>query len=274
MCSIDKLPPSGFCLTIEERSALQVSMLQREREEKLGSKLQLWGKIFGEVNDYIVVFCLVPTATFPQRCYFYCTTTNTTLKAMPPMSDEFVEKAKACKGRFSGEPDRPLGAEEEAEEAPEDEEGEDAPKKEPFAEHHRLAYTVARIDHDVAVVPRGAFVLDATHRVIPARAYEGLGYEAAGMKRNYFHFRNPESPKAIATMAKEGLVRSADFLDPITNDAPNGIWSLNYDAANTKAVLTSLYWPGYKFFHEVESGSFGGAYFGYGLVNPDVAFML
>eukprot|EP00968_Pinguiococcus_pyrenoidosus_P016321 scaffold1557_cov246-Pinguiococcus_pyrenoidosus.AAC.15 len=253
-------------------------MLKRQREEKLPGPLQLWGKIFGEVNDYIVVFYLVATTSFPQRQYFYCTTTNPTLKAMPPLSPEFLDKAKATEGRFSGEPDRPLGEEaaaDEEEEAPEeDEEGGEKPKKEVFAEHHRLAYVVSRIDHDVAVVPRGAFVLDALHRVLPARSFDGLSYEAAGMKRNYFHFRMPESPKAIATMAKEGLVRSTDFLDPIAADKPDEIWSLVYDESKTMALLQSHYWPGYTFYHEMDSGNYGGAYIGYGIENKDVAFMV
>lgn len=284
MCSVDQLPPSGYCLTVEEKSALKVSMLQRARQEKIAGKMLFWGKIFGEMNDYIVVYTLVPTAGFPERRYFYCTTTNAVLKAMPAMTDEFVELAKASAGRFSGEPDKPLGVQEEQDEGEEDEEGaedgpedgggEEKPKKERFAEHHRLAYTVALIDHDAAIVPKGAFLLDATHQVIKARAYEGLSYEAAGMKRNYFHFRKPETPKAVATMAREGLVRSSDFLDPISGDTPQAIWGLSHDETATKVVLRSFYWPGYTFFHEVGTGTYGGAYFGYGLANRDVAFML
>lgn len=37
----------------------QVSMMQREHEERLESKLLFWGKIEGNENDYLVCYSLV-----------------------------------------------------------------------------------------------------------------------------------------------------------------------------------------------------------------------
>ena len=60
------------------------------------------------------------------------------------------------------------------EEPAEDEEGEGAVPKEVFTEQYRLSHTVACIDHDVSVVPRGAFIVDAAHKVTQNKFFEGL----------------------------------------------------------------------------------------------------
>lgn len=47
-------------------------------------------------------------------------------------------------------------------------------------------------------------------------------------------------------------MRDADFLDPIVADKPPGCWTLSMNPSNSRAVLRSLAWPGYFFFHEVK----------------------
>lgn len=54
-------------------------------------------------------------------------------------------------------------------------------------------------------------------------------------------------------MMKKGLVRDGDFLDPISADKPDGCWTLGMDPSCSVAVLRSLAWPGYFFFHQVVS---------------------
>jgi len=156
---------------------------------------------------------------------------------------------------------------------PEPEEG-DAPPPEKFRESHRLAWTVGTIDHDASVLPRGAWVVDASHAVVKNKAYEGLTYEAAGALANYYHFRPPESSRAVAALAKPGIVRPSDFMDPCAEDTPAGVWALCYDPSNTMALLRNLYWPGYHFYQVIDSPEHGGVYFGDGLPNLDLAFML
>ena len=118
------------------------------------------------------------------------------------------------------------------------------------------------IDHDAAVLPKGAFIVDASHAVSKNKAYPGLSYEAAGNMANYFHFRKPESARASAGLEKPGIVRAGDFMDPIAEDSPAGVWSLSYDTSSQIACLRSFYWPGYFFYHVIESPEYGGVYFG------------
>lgn len=286
LSSLPCLGPSGMTLTVEERSALQVSMLAIQRKENLSEKLKFWGKVAGETNDYLVAYKLVPSFGFPVKAFYYCTTAqNASLVQMPVLSDDWKAMASAIKMPFRGEPSLPLkgngAVDEEAAEADaaeaeaEPEDGEEPPPpREQFREEHRLAWTVAEIDHDVAVLPRGAFIVDAAHQVRRNKAFEGLSYAAAGNMGNYFHFRFPESARARACIEKPGIVRAADFLDPIVEDLPNGVWSLTYDNSSTMSLLRSFYWPGFFFFHSLESSEYGSVYFGTGLPNEDIAFML
>ena len=192
-------------------------MIQRQQEEKMSERLYFWGRIIGEENDYLIAYALVKAFGFPEKKFFFCTTQNFTLKQLPALSEEYVNKSNATTGRFRGDPSFPL--EEPAEPEPDAEEGAEV---ESFREIHRLANTVATIDHDVAVIPKGSFIADAAHQIIKNKAFEGLSYAAAGDLRSYLHFRKAESPLAVAALEKPGLPAAGDVFDPITSDKPNG----------------------------------------------------
>ena len=63
--------PSGFCLSIEELSGLEVAILQRKREENLIGQLSFWGKVFGVTQDYLVVLLIDSAFEFPTKKYYY-----------------------------------------------------------------------------------------------------------------------------------------------------------------------------------------------------------
>lgn len=46
-------------------------MLQREKEENLESKPLFWGKILGEINDYLIVYVLLTQHEFPIKRFYY-----------------------------------------------------------------------------------------------------------------------------------------------------------------------------------------------------------
>jgi radial spoke head protein 9 len=236
--------------------------------EKMSSPLSFWGKLMGDEQDYLVAYALAPAFGFPTKKFYFCTTSNFTLKQMPELSEEYAGKAAAVTGRFKGDPSFPL--EEPPEESPDDEEG----TTESFREIHRLSYTVGLIDHDVSIVPVGSFIADAAKQIIKNKSFEGLSYGAAGALRSYVHFRKAESPIAIASVEKPGLSRPGDIFDSITDDKPAGAWSVNYSSSNTSSYLRSMYWPGYFFFQTVGKPEYGGVYFGNGIPNKDLAFGL
>lgn len=277
--SLRNLGPTGFTLSIEERAALQIAMLAIQRKENL-DRLQFWGKITGESNDYLIAYAIEPTYSFPIKKFYYCTASNGySLVQMPSLTQEWEDLAQTWRMLpFRGDPSFCPGVQDSTEDVePQlDDDGNpiEVPNKEVFSEHHRLTYTVRTIDADVSVLPRGAFVVDAAHSVRKNKSFEGLSYDAAASLSNYYHFREPKSICANANLNKPGIVRPSEFLDPISDDEPKGVWSLCRDASHTMVLLRSFYWPGYFFYHCVETSEYGGVYFGDGIANDDIAFML
>ena len=61
----------GFTLNVEESAGLEIAMLQRKREENLPGKWLFWGKIFGETQDYLVVYTVDIISDFPEKKYYF-----------------------------------------------------------------------------------------------------------------------------------------------------------------------------------------------------------
>lgn len=273
--SVQRLGPTGNTLTLEERAGLKVAFMQRMREENLPTKLQFWGKVMGVENDYLVAVYLLPTDGFPIKKYYYCTSGDFVLRQLPELNDEYARLAAAVPGRFKGDPSLPLDGKGDDEEAPPaEEEGAVVKEVERFRELHRLSYAVRRIDHDCALVPQGALLVDASHKVSVNRAFEGLSFASAAELRAYYHFRRPENAQALAALERPGMVRPADFLDGLVRDRPVGVWTASLAEGGALALVRCAFWPGYAFVHVVGSAEFGGAYFGNGLPNADIAFMM
>jgi len=264
--NIDKLSDSGMCLSVEEKAGLEIATVQRKNDEQMG-EIYFWGKIQGTTEDYLICYGLLPSYDYPQKKFWFCTTSNYVLQQMPVIDAEMTAKAEAVEGMFSGEPDRPL------EETPEETGDDPEAAKDVFREEHRLAQTVLAIDFDTSTCPKGAFLVAPSHQVGKNTAFEGLDYEAAGQLASYYHLRPAVGPEPKAALEKPGLVRSTDFLDSLAADAASS-WSLQYNSSKTSSSLRSLIWPGYFFYHKVGTSQYGGAYFGTGQKNTDLAFMI
>ena len=182
---------------------------------------------------------------------FFCSTTSDyTLKAVPPISEEYSAIASKITAAFLGDPSFFAYNGEDPEAEPEDPE---AKPVERFREVHRLTYTIQvcfcfyfccfsfdsfflqKIDHDCFLVPRGALSVDTGKRVLVNSNYQGLSYQTSSELRAYLHLRRPENPQGIALMKRPGIVKTDDFLDCIDKDLPKGIDSLLY--------LTKLFIP-------------------------------
>merc|ERR1719498_243676 len=130
-------------------------MIQRKNDEGF-SQLYFWGKILGTGEDYLICYGLLPSYDYPQKKFYFCSTSNYVLQQMPVIDAELTAKAEAVEGMFTGEPDKPL----------EEVEGDDeVAAKNVFREEHRLAQTVLAIDFDTATCPKGAFLVAPSHQV-------------------------------------------------------------------------------------------------------------
>jgi radial spoke head protein 9 len=168
--------------------------------------------------------------------------------------------------------------EEEAEEPEAEENGEEGavkkPKKVLFSEAHRLTYAVSQIEADCGLVPKGAFVVNATHHVVADPLFIGLSGTEAGSLNSYFHFRAAQHPARRTALKSAAVLGTGDFMDPASEDEPKGVvWSLRVDAAKGQVNIRSFKWPGYFFWHQIASPYFAAVYFGDGSVNKDLGFM-
>jgi hypothetical protein len=218
-------------------------------------------------------------------CRFPCRTSkNLSLQHNKAASDPKLQTT-----RFTGNPSKLLGpdadAEEEEEpeeEAPEGEEGaepaEDAPPKKPrrvkFSEAHRLHFTCKRIDSECGVVPRGAFAVTPTHHVVINRSFVGISATDADNIASYCHFRPATGAARKGALARAAVVGAGDFLDPLSEDEPKGIWSSVLSLGRGSVQLRNARWPGYFFWHEFETSKFGSIYQGDGRRNEDLSWSI
>ena len=143
-----------------------------------------------------------------------------------------------------------------------------------FTELDRLAYTVAGIETDTHVVPEGAFKLIPKHEIRRNDAFKGLDKKDVKKLEKYYHFRNVQHTDKKIMLETNHSVFREDIFDCITEDNPKGAWSIQTDTSGTIITVRSLLWPGYVAYNVVGTGEFGGIYFGDGLKNKDLPFML
>lgn len=67
---------------------------------------------------------------------------------------------------------------------------------------------------------------------------------------------------------------NADFLDNCSEDLPSGQWRLQFNTLDRLVTVRNLLWPGYSAYHRANTAIFGGSYFGNGIKNLDLPFML
>lgn len=123
----------------------------------------------------------------------------------------------------------------------EEEDGSRSAKRVVITEEKRLARLIQQIDADNSVVPRGAFVLNAQHKVIDNPTFRGMSchsliiieiriwWDSLGLSisdaqnpRFYGHLRQPANLINKSLLQREGLSRSIDFMDTIDEDVPQG----------------------------------------------------
>jgi radial spoke head protein 9 len=133
---------------------------------------------------------------------------------------------------------------------------------------------VQEVDDSCAVAPKGALILDARHRVVPSPSYKGLPAELALDVKSYVHWRAPRQADKKRALETKGLTQTTDFLDPIDQDEPKGCWSPIFEPSACMATLRHQVYSGLVAFSSLTGPSYGYVYFGNGIRNDDIAFML
>jgi len=226
---------------------------------------------------------------FPLK-KFYWSTNEFKFAELPEINKEYASKADKIRTPFTGRPEELIQrAKEEEEEGQntqednldgdqiKDDDNDDFVIKVPqknFTELDRLAFVVRAIDIDCAALPIGAVKLSPTHELRYNDTFKGLTIEEAAKIENYQHFRDPISEEKREYIARGDASFKYDFLDPVAKDSPNGSWAVHTDSSKTCVTVRSLLWPGFVNYHRANSSVFGFCYFGDGIKNSDLPFLL
>ena len=130
------------------------------------------------------------------------------------------------------------------------------------------------IENDCAIVPIGAVKRTPAHELRFDNSFRGLTIAEANSLENWQHFRDPQSPEKMEQIGKEDAVFQKNFLDGLHHDIPHGCWSVQSDDSKTNVTVRNLLWPGFLGYHQARTNIFGYAYFGSGIKNVDLPFML
>jgi radial spoke head protein 9 len=171
-----------------------------------------------------------------------------------------------------------------AEAAPEAEEaeGEDqkAKKKKPkfqiisLAESCRLSRFVSVQDSACRLAVRGSFLLKED-TVVKNRTFNGLDVPQALKPSSYLKLHGGRAEKDVLVRNyAQHYNGTTDFLVPITEDRPEGVWTVKHDPALAIVTVQNLLFEGSLFWLKTNSSEYGQVYFGTGEINLDLCFML
>ncbi|KAF0984503.1 hypothetical protein FDP41_000402 [Naegleria fowleri] len=304
---------NGYCLNLEEKTALQSSLLILQENNHFHT-VHFWGKIQGLQNDYLIAegyrgsmmgertrfYSVDGGITWNQMTFelteyeISCIETIRTLFVGIPTHSYVFEKPKESVAK---EPEKKPEAQseqtensdskgdedEQSNEEKEEEESHSEKPKQPvkdetftITEEKRLTWTVKSIDQDASVVPRGAYVVkkDDDKVIVKNTTFSGLDKYQAAKLYNFVHLRLPVDKTLENIVAQQFIDKNLDFADSIDDDIPYGCWTIQYEELLNVVVVRSLMWPGYVFYHRLQSQVFGGYYIGTGLKNVDLCFMM
>eukprot|EP00051_Salpingoeca_urceolata_P017615 m.242208 g.242208 ORF g.242208 m.242208 type:complete len:293 (+) comp19006_c6_seq1:298-1176(+) len=283
--ALDAVASTGFVLSVEQRSALQSSLLLLRQAEKF-TRVVLFGRITAVSRDYLVAQGFAAADPLVPAKSFY-STDGVTWAQLPEVHPMLAATCNRINNRFTGnpsheytvtEPAPPPGTDIPADlaELRKETTREDGAKEiiSTVSEDKRLASVVATMTNEVAVVPFGAFRKTAAGTIEANGAFGGVASEFAGNLDSYAHQRHGDEASTNLT-DKAQMDKSIHFLKSIADDVPtNGSWALLQVRGGEVVLGRSLLWPGFAFYHVPATPQYGFVYVGTGTRNVDLAFML
>ncbi|KAG7220770.1 hypothetical protein INR49_032013 [Caranx melampygus] len=269
-CSLELVGGGGSTLNVEQRTALQTSLVILKKNYKF-HRVLFWGKIFGLKEDYFIAQGRGEDEMKDRKNLYSFNCMDWFL--LPPATKSVIDEvSRAAKTRFIGDPSYVYEHLEIRKQGGDEAEEEEVWTK--VSEESRLAVTVHQIDEEVSVVPRGAFIKGPDDLVQINRSFSGLSHSEAGKIDNFLHFSEPKNLNKKSILEMGDLNPAIDFLDVLDDDIPKGSWSLQFECASKVCVLRSLLWRGLTFYHVPMTPQHGYIYIGDGTKNLDLPFML
>jgi len=256
--TVQLLSGCGVILSAEQRASLQTSLVVLLKRHKF-SRVQFWGKIVGIHDDYYIAQGFAKDQLAGRKTLFSKDCLRWSL--LNAATDETRRLSALLQTRFTGDPSYR------------------APVLDlQLKEEDRLSAVVAQVDQDVAVVPRRSLIRSPRGVVRPNRQFDGYALSVALKLSSYVHARPISDQRTGSGDVATDWDQSVDFLDSAEDDLPAGCWCVQRETVGGGGVglvtVKSLLWPGYVSYQLADTRLFGSIYFGTGLQNIDLAFML
>ncbi|KAI8622293.1 hypothetical protein BC830DRAFT_1090138 [Chytriomyces sp. MP71] len=245
---------------------MQTSLRVKAEAEKLPT-LSLWGKIMGIQKDYMIAQASI--GNLFERKFFYSLDLTNWLQ-LPEVTPEDMRIIDQINKKFTGDPAFEYSLVSEVES-----EGEEKPKGQSVNEEKRLSGITQLINYDVQVVPRGAYYRDGSLTLQLNPMFKGLQQAELGELTSYCHFREGFNINKKTVLERaSNFDETIDIFDAISTDNPRGVWTIQSERGGSVSLIRSLLWPGYVFYHTPSPAKWGGIYYGWGLKNHNIGFML
>merc|ERR1712130_356200 len=188
-------------------------------------------------------------------------------------SPSFIYQEKKAK---SGDDDEDNEEQNEDDVDSKDENAGDEPPKPEFilTELDRLSWTISKVNDECYIVPQNSVILTSSKIIQKNKNFETLSRNNANKLDSYLHFRTPRDPYSVSKYRKAAAMNDTDFLDPITSDLPSGCWRLHSKKAGLEVSIKNLLWHGFEFKYNVGESQYSQAYFGQGIRQNDLIFMV
>ncbi|XP_022189818.2 radial spoke head protein 9 homolog [Nilaparvata lugens] len=260
----------------EERKAILSNSLVLLKNDNHFSKIFYWGEIDGVLGSYFISYGYHRDALRGRQFYYSTNCFEWVLLPKPTPLDMYLSLNFYV--RFQGDPSYGTTIEERIRKKLEkvNDHGDNVLINEgKLKEENRLAATVHLINDETAVVPRGAYVKRPNGLIEPNQSFQGLQLIESDDLKSYLHFRSPTQKWNSNLLTRRDYNYSFDFLDPLDADLPEGQFILDNSRNGYRlATIRSLTWPGYYFYHFINTPEYGSMYVGNGRKNLDVPFML
>ena len=250
---------TGHSFSLAERTALQTAAPLLLTKSKHAS-VKVWGKIQGYKADYILLQTFPVDVSEPAQTFFSIDS-GVTFSVLDVVSEKKSKAIKTINGTFMGD------AAYEYRVTSKDDGSAVAVK-----ESERLAWFVKEHDNLCRVAPRGAYIKHEDGTIRPNLTFQGLDKAESGYLNSYVHIRKGD--QRTSRLELEGVNRALDFAQPLTEDIPDGLWTLKADPLRGVVFGETLQFPGAIFYHIPETQQFGNVYIGDGNVCTDMAFVM
>mmetsp|Transcript_4502 Transcript_4502/g.3941 ORF Transcript_4502/g.3941 Transcript_4502/m.3941 type:complete len:299 (+) Transcript_4502:69-965(+) len=287
-------------LNLQEQCTVKSSLIEIKLNENFKST-RFWGKIFGIENDYLIIEATSMNHQI-QHKYFFSIDGGLNFAQLPIVEPWMNAKCNKIAAMFTGitsyvyedeelkdkseneddeneddenEEEANGGNEDEQDQEKKDSENDEPPKIEyKLRELARIAWTISSINDECCIVPKDSLVLTSSKIMQKNRNFTGLNRNDANKLDSYLHFRTPRDPYSVSKYRKATAMNDTEFLDPITNDLPKGCWRLQSKSAGLEVNVKNLLWPGFEFKYCVGDSQYVQGYFGNGIRQNDLVFMI